>query len=241
MMPPAPTWRFRFVAAIVIALAWLLRWRIHAQGIEQVPRQGGAVLTWNHHSHVDFLVTAYVVYRRLGRPVRFLAMRELWDSPWLGWAPRLAQAVPVDRGTASGRAGALRHAVAALQEGHLVMVAPEATVSTSFELLEFRAGAARMAQRAGVPIVPTASWGSHRFSTTGRGPRTGRVVGVPVEIRFDAPLHIGPDDDVQQVTEELRRRTGAMLDDLIESYPDGAPEGAWWVPARFGGGAPPAS
>lgn len=210
-MPPRPTWRFRFLASIVIAFVALFRWRIRSEGVEHVPREGGAVLTWNHHSHVDFVVTGYVVYRRLGRPVRLLALRELWESRWLGWAPRLAGAVPVDRGSSSGGAGALQAAVAALRVGHLVMVAPEGRISPSAELEPFRTGAARMAQLAGVPIVPTASWGSHRFSTTGRRPTLRRSFRLPVEVRFGRPIDVGPDDDVHEVTEELRRRTADLL------------------------------
>lgn len=239
IMPPRPTWRFRFLASIVIAFVALFRWRIRARGAEHVPREGGAVLTWNHNSHVDFVVTAYVVYRRLGRPVRFLAMGELWDSRWLGWVPRLADAVPVHRGSTSGGAGALQAAVNALRNGHLVMVAPEAGISTSLEVGPFRSGAVRMAQIAGVPVVPTASWGSHRFSTTGRGLRDGKLVGLPVSVRFGAPFEVGPDDDVRVLTDELRDRTREMLDELQATYPDGAPEGAPWVPARLGGSAPP--
>lgn len=212
-MPPRPTWRFRFLARLVIALVALLRWRIDARGMDHVPREGGAVVTWNHNSHVDFVVTAYAVYRHLGRPVRFLALGELWESRWLGWIPRLADAVPVHRGSASGRAGALQAAVNVLRTGHLVMVAPEGGISPSAEVLPFRTGAARMAQLAGVPIVPTANWGSQRFSTTGRGPSLRRSFAIPVHVRFGEPIEVGPDDDVQAVTEEVRRRTIELLDD----------------------------
>lgn len=238
-MTARPTWRFRFLAGLVIATFALLRWRIRAQGVDHVPREGGAVLTWNHTSHVDFLVTAWVVYRRTGRPVRFLAMRELWDSKLLGWVPRLAEAVPVARGSARGRADALREAVRALQEGHLVMVAPEGRISRSFEVLPFRSGAARMAQLAGVPVIPTASWGSHRFVTTGHPLRPHRAFGLPIEVRFGAPVRPGPDDDVRATTEEVRERTQRLLQDAQQAYPDGAPKGEWWVPRRLGGAAPP--
>jgi hypothetical protein len=50
-----------------------------------------------------------------------------------------------------------------------------------------------------------------------------------------------PDDDPLEVTAELRRRVRALLDDTQISYADGAPAGAWWVPARLGGGAPTAA
>lgn len=230
---------FRIVARIVIVLVSTMRWRVTTEGLRNVPVEGGAVITWNHTSHVDYLVTMWDVYRRLGRDVRFLALRELWDSRAFGWVPRFANAVPVDRGSHGGRAGALRDAIVALERGDLVMVAPEGGISESFELLPFRTGAARMAQLAGVPIVPSVSWGSHRLVTTGHPIRLRRAWRIPVEVRFGEPIHVAPDDDPVEVTERVRRTTEAMLHEVQARYLDGAPNGAWWVPARLGGGAPP--
>jgi 1-acyl-sn-glycerol-3-phosphate acyltransferase len=230
---------FRFVAAIVILLVNSMRWRVTTEGLEHVPLEGGAVITWNHTSHVDFLVTMWDVYRRLGRDVRYLALRELWDSKAFGWVPRLANAVPVDRASAGGRSHALRDAIAALQDGDLVMVAPEGTISESFELLPFRAGAARMAQLAGVPVIPSVSWGSHRLVTTGHPIRFRRAWRIPVTVRFGEPIHIAADADPIEVTERIRAATETLLHEVQAAYPDGAPAGAWWVPARLGGGAPP--
>jgi 1-acyl-sn-glycerol-3-phosphate acyltransferase len=238
--PPAPRpgWGFRVVAAIAIVVVRALRWRIEVDGLEHVPRRGGAVITWNHHGHADVVPAMWGVYRRLGRSCRFLALRELWSSPVLGWVPRLVAAIPVDRSSAGGRADSYRSAVAELRRGHLVFVAPEAGISTSFELRAFRPGAARMAQAAGVPLVPSVSWGSHRASTTGHRLSLRRAYGLPVLVRYGAPIPVGPDDDVREVTRRLRSITAGMLDDLQRRYPDGTPSGAWWVPSRLGGGAP---
>jgi hypothetical protein len=114
---------------------------------------------------------------------------------------RRAEHIPVHRG--AGR-GALTSAVAALEDGELVLVLPEQTISPSLELLPFKPGAWRL----------------------------------PVTVRYGEPLHPGPDDDPEVVTHELRRRVGMLLDEVQRSYPDGTPQGAWWVPARLGGGAP---
>jgi 1-acyl-sn-glycerol-3-phosphate acyltransferase len=144
--------------------------------------------------------------------------------------------VPVDRGSAEARAAALEAAAAALQAGDLVAVAPEQTISASFELLPLRTGAARMAQLAGVGIVPVAGWGTQRVLTKG-GPKRIQTR-LPVTVRFGAPIPVGPDDDPVLVTEELARRMAVLLDEVQRGYPDGAPAGASWVPARLGGGAP---
>lgn len=236
---PRPTLRFRVIAWIVIALVRIARWRPRTIGLDHVPRHGGAVITWNHHGHVDFVITVWEIYRSLGRPVRYLAMRELWSSRLFGWVPRFADAIPVSRSSAGDRDRALDDAVRALREGHLVMVAPEGGISDSLELRSFRTGAARMAALAGVPLVPSVSWGSHRLTTTGHPFSPRRAWGIPVEIAFGEPLHPTPDDDPAEVTLALRDRMRGMLHAAQDRYPDGAPSGAWWVPARLGGGAPP--
>ena len=233
-----PSRGFRVVAWLAIVCLRLARWRIRARGVRNVPARGGAVVTWNHTSHVDFVVTAHELYRRLGRPVRVLARADLWDSWRTRWIVRFADAVPVTRSDPGSRASSYAAAVEVLQQGGLVLVAPEGGISTTFEVQRMRTGAARMAQQAGVPIVPSASWGSHRLVTTGYPLSPRRAWGIPVELAFAPPFHVGPDEDPLAATGRLQRTTTELLHLLQRSYPDGAPAGAWWVPARLGGGAP---
>jgi 1-acyl-sn-glycerol-3-phosphate acyltransferase len=237
-MTSRPTLRFRIVAWIVILAVRVARWRVRVEGLEHVPAHGGAVITWNHHSHVDYLLTMLDIYRRLGRPGRYLAKRELWRSPAFGWVPRFADAVPVDRADGEDRDRALNEAVEALRAGDLVLVAPEGGISRSFELQPFRTGAARMAQRAGVPLIPSVGWGSHRLVTTGRRFSPRRAWRIPVTVRYGPPIEVGPHADPVEVTAQLHEVTERMLDEVQRHYPDGSPAGAWWVPARLGGGAP---
>ncbi len=234
--PAQLTWRWRVLARIIIIVVRLLRWRIDVRGLEHVPRRGGAVLAFNHHSYVDFVMVGWPIIRVLHRPLRFLAKREIWTSNKIGWVVRWARAIPVDRSSLRGRAAAFDGAIDALRCGDLVAVAPEQTISPSFELLPLRTGAARMAQLAGVPIVPVAGWGTQRALTKG-GPKR-LVRKLPVLVRFGAPLNVGPEDDPVAVTAELAHRLTGLLHEAQEEYPDGAPAGADWVPARLGGGAP---
>lgn len=203
---------YRVVAAVVVAGTRLLRWRIDVAGLEHLP-PGGVVVTWNHTSHVDFAVTAVPIHLRTGRMVRFLALRSLWDRPVLGRLLRLVRCIPVERGSDDGRAAAFDAAVTALRAGDLVMVAPEGTISRSGELLPFRTGAARMAQAAGVPLLPTASWGTRRFATTGRSATLRRGWRLPATVRFGEPLVVRPEHDPAAATSELRRRTQALLEE----------------------------
>ncbi|MEX1178343.1 MAG: lysophospholipid acyltransferase family protein [Nitriliruptor sp.] len=232
------TWKWRAITALVVVFVRLCGWKVEVQGLEHVPRTGGAVLAFNHHSYLDFVMLAWAPVLRLRRTVRFLAKREMWASPWVGWLARWAEAVPVDRRSATARADAYGAAVAALEAGDLVAVAPEQTISTSFELLPFRAGAVRMAQRAGVPIVPVIGWGTQRLAAKGHGVRLGEGRGIPVVVRYGPPVHVGPDEDPRAATARLQEVMTVLLDEVQRSYPDGAPAGRWWVPARLGGSAP---
>lgn len=224
---------YRLAAGLSFAMMRLQGWQIRVAGLEHIPRQGGAVLVSNHTSYWDFLTTGAGPYLAWGRPVRILAKASLFDAPLVGPVMRRAGHIPVRR--AAG-ARALRDAVRALRSGELVLVLPEQTISPSFELLAFKQGAVRMAAAARVPLVPAVSWGSHRFHTVGRRPRP--VWGLPVSVRYGQALRPGPNDDPARLNAVLRRRMRRLLDSVQRSYPDGTPSGAWWVPARLGGGAP---
>ena len=228
-------WFIRRVAECIVLV--VMRWRVRVRGLEHVPTDGGAVLVYNHHSYFDFVMVAWSIVRVLGRPLRFLAKAEIWNSWKVRWIVEGVRAVPVERGSSTGRHGALDAAIGALQAGDLVAVAPEQTISRSFEPLPLKSGAVRMAQAAGVPIIPVAGWGTHRFLTKGHGPHWARRAAVTVT--YGPPLHVAPGEDVLAATDRLAAALGDLVDHAQRTYPDGTPEGAWWVPARLGGGAPP--
>lgn len=224
---------YRLAAGTAFRVMDAQRWQFHVTGRHHVPAGGGAVVAANHIGFWDFFTVGRAAYYGLGRPVRILAKDSLFDVPGFGRLMRAARHIPVHR---AGGGDALRDGVAALRDGELVLVLPEQTISPSFELLPFKTGAARMAAAAGVPLVPAASWGSHRFHTVLRRPRWHWR--LPVSIAYGAPLHPTPDDDPTEVTAELRARVRALADELVTTYAHGTPAGAWWVPQRFGGGAP---
>ena len=137
---------------------------------------------------------------------------------------------PVDR---SSGGDAYPIAVERLRAGELVGVYPEATISRSFELKEFKTGVARMALDAQVPIIPVIVWGVHRMWTKDHPKRLGRKK-IPVIVRVGAPISAnGP---VAQVMAMLQQTMTDQLHAVQEEYPH--PAGEYWVPRRLGGGAP---
>lgn len=207
--------------------------RFSLAGTEFVPRRGGAVMAVNHTGYLDFTYAGYAALpaRRL---VRFMAKKAVFEHKVSGPLMRGMKHIPVDR--AAG-AAAYREAVAALRAGEIVGVYPEATISRSFELKEFKPGAARMAQEAGVPILPTIVWGAQRVWTKDHPKRLGRTR-TPIFIEVGQPMRVAPDQDVQEATEQLKHAMSELLEGVWARYP-AVPEGDQvFVPQRLGGRAP---
>ncbi|OBJ72382.1 lysophospholipid acyltransferase family protein [Mycobacterium sp. 1274756.6] len=203
-------------------------------GLEHIPTAGGAVVAINHTGYVDFLPAALALHRR-GRRMRFMIKAEMQQVRVVDFLIRHTGTIPVDR-----RAGAQAYAVAVerLRGGEMVGVYPEATISRSFELKEFKSGAARMALEAQVPIIPLVVWGAQRIWTKDHPRRLGRHK-IPIRVAVGAPLPPVGDVDagaIDALLGALRERMTALLDDAQRDYP--RPADAFWVPRRIGGGAP---
>lgn len=204
-------------------------------GEDNVPREGGAVMVINHTGYMDFTYAGLTALKSK-RLVRFMAKKEIFDHSVAGPLMRAMGHIPVDR---DAGAASFRSAMTALKNGEIVGVFPEATISRSFELKEFKSGAVRMAQAARVPILPTVIWGSQRIWTKDHPKRLGRT-GVPITVSVGEPIDAPRTADADELTAQVRARMQAMLLDVQQAYPDrptGADDG-WWLPASLGGTAP---
>ncbi|MFT4127082.1 MAG: lysophospholipid acyltransferase family protein [Gordonia sp. (in: high G+C Gram-positive bacteria)] len=223
---------FRALELTAAALVRAQKLDLHYEGLATVPHAGGAVLAINHTAYVDFLPAAYGVYLA-DRRIRFLIKSEVMDIAIMRFLVNHTRTIPVDR---SAGAEAYVHAVRSLRDGEIVAVYPEATISRSFELKEFKSGAVRMAAEAGVPIIPVIVWGAHRQWTKGGRRRMGRS-GIRVDVRFGAPIRVPRGVDVDETTADLRAVMTRMLHEVQDGYGP-HPAGEFWVPARLGGSAP---
>ncbi len=223
---------YRSVIAAVHLLWRTQGLRFTITGVENIPSSGGAVVAINHTGYLDFTFGGLPAFRhRPRRLVRFMAKQEVFDHKATGPIMRSLRHIPVDR--ASG-AASYEAAVAALKAGELVGVYPEATISRSFELKEFKSGAARMAIEADVPIIPHIVWGAQRIWTKDHPKKMWRPK-VPISIAVGEPIQ--PTLPPTELTALLRSRMQHLLEQVQDDYGP-YPAGEYWVPHRLGGGAP---
>lgn len=220
---------FRMLEYLVPSAMALNGNKITYYGLENIPTSGGAIIALNHTSYVDWIPASLAAKERKRR-LRFMIKAEMQEVKAVNYIIKHIQLIPVDRSMGADAYGV---AVQRLREGELVGVHPEATISRSFELREFKTGAARMAVEAQVPIIPMIVWGAHRIWPKDQPKKLVRSK-VPITAAIGPPLAPGGDHDALNAT--LRQAMQAMLYWAQENYPH--PEGEPWVPRRLGGSAP---
>jgi glycerol-3-phosphate dehydrogenase (NAD(P)+) len=159
----------------VLKAAILVYFRLRRRGMEHVP-DGGVILASNHRSFLD----PFAIGCCIGRPIYFVAKRELFKNPLLGWLLNCLGAFPVRRGASDEESMAT--ALALLGRGQAVVIFPEGTRIRTGSLARPKRGVGRLALQSGKPVVPIAVTNSERV-------RSGwRIKPVKVHIRFGPPL-----------------------------------------------------
>ncbi|HYN33210.1 MAG TPA: lysophospholipid acyltransferase family protein [Ilumatobacteraceae bacterium] len=130
--------------------------RLRIEGRENLPTTGAYVLAPIHRSYVDTPITACVSTRR----IRFMGKQEIWKYPSLGWLVSALGAFPVNRGHADREA--LMKCISILQNGEPLTLFPEGERKDGPAVHPLFDGAAYVAARAGVPIIPIGIGGSAR-------------------------------------------------------------------------------
>lgn len=195
-------WLIQGLARFLVAVLT----KVEVSGLENLPRQGPVLVVANHLGDADVVVgLAYV-------PVEFdaVAKVELYDFPVLGFLMDAFGVIWIHRGQPDRQA--LRCVLEGLQEGRVIYIAPEGRESVTGSLEEGTQGAAYLALKAGVPLVPmtfTGTENSRVFTNLKRLRRTkiGLTVGPPFE------LEVLPDwrKSVQEGTLTIMKKLAAQL------------------------------
>ena len=162
-------------ARLLIHPAVLIYFRVRRLGREHVP-DGGVILASNHRSFLD----PFVIGICIRRPIYFVAKRELFRNPLVGWFLNCMGAFPVRRGQSDEES--VKTARQLLADGQAVVVFPEGTRIVNGSLGRPKRGVGRLALQSGAPVVPVAVTGSEHA-------RDGwRIKPVRVHVRCGAPL-----------------------------------------------------
>jgi 1-acyl-sn-glycerol-3-phosphate acyltransferase len=152
---PASMLTYRVFRSLVCSFTQVFT-RLHVDGRDRLPPTGAYVLAPVHRSYVDTPIVACVTSRR----IRFMGKKEMWKYPALGWLFSALGAFPVNRGTADREA--LSRCITVLEGGEPLVLFPEGERKDGPRIHPLFDGAAFVAARAGVPIVPVGIGGSAR-------------------------------------------------------------------------------
>lgn len=201
-------WIFCFLRVLFI-LFFKVTTRLKVEGLENVPKSGAAVMVSNHVHNVDPVLLVAV----FPRAIRFMAKKEVFSVPFAGWVGRMTDAFPVDRGNPDR--SALREAQTRLEGGVIVGLFPEGTRSITGGIKDVFPGAAAIALRADVPVIPTAVIGTDTFPFNGSKPR--RPGKKRVTVRIGKPFYLkreteeGVKPDLAELTDQMMIEVAMLL------------------------------
>ena len=188
-------------------VSWSIGARIKVYGKENLSADRCYVYMANHASLIDIpALFAYLPYQ-----FRIMAKKELFYVPFLGWHLWAAGHFAIDRSDGRKSARSLRLVLRGLRAGRSLAVFPEGTRSADGRLKEFKAGAFKIALRAGAEIVPVTIRGTYEMLPKGSlVPRAGRV-----EVIIAEPIKTA-DYSETQLPELIERTRQTILVNLSE-------------------------
>jgi acyl-[acyl-carrier-protein]-phospholipid O-acyltransferase/long-chain-fatty-acid--[acyl-carrier-protein] ligase len=183
--------------------------KVNVEGLKNVPEDGGVLLLGNHISWVDWAI----VQIACPRPVRFVMLKSIYDRWYLTWFFKLFGTIPITSGASSIKA--LQKVAELLNQGNVVCLFPEGSISRNGHLGVFRQGFEKACTNAddNVVILPfylRGLWGSQFSRSSEKLKRIrSRFMGINVNVAFGMPL---PKDTKADM---LKRR---VLDLSISSW-----------------------
>jgi cytidylate kinase len=186
-------------------------WRLDVIGTENLPRAGAYVVAPVHRSNVDTPLVACITTRRM----RFMGKDSLWQHRAAARFFSALGGFPVHRGSADR--DALRRCIEVIKGGEPLVVFPEGTRQSGSTVQDIFEGAAYIATRTGVPIVPVGIGGSEQAMPKGakglRPVKISIVVGKPILPTAAAEGRRGSRRGVRELTERLHGEVQVLFDE----------------------------
>lgn len=178
--------------------------KVSVHGTENI-KLGPAILMCNHQSALDI----FALLASLPISFRFVAKRELFYIPFMGWAMKCVGHISIDRESPRDSKKALDEAKEKIRNGLTVLVFPEGTRSEDGSLLPFKRGAFHLVKLASVPVIPIGVYGGSLLMPKGKIlPKKAGTVWIEI----GKPIY--PDTEVKksQIMEEVRREIESLIE-----------------------------
>lgn len=155
------------------------------EGLENIPKEGPVIIACNHLSNAD--PPAVGGFAGLVRDSRFVAKKELFEIPVLGWFFHRCGYIPVDRNRTIGDFGALKGVVSALEHGESVVMFPEGTRSKTGKPQKPKSGIGFVVYKTGAPVLPVKIDGTFG----------GKLFGQKIRLKFGTVMHLKKDETLE--------------------------------------------
>lgn len=141
-------------------MAWLLSkliYKIEYEGLENIPQEGAFILVGNHTNNFDPVVISFATKRK----IHYLAKAELFKTKFTKWLFESVKCISIDR--AKNDIMAIKNALRVLKNGEILGIFPEGTrIKSETDDVQIKSGAAMIASKAKVNILPVAISGNYK-------------------------------------------------------------------------------
>ena len=180
---------------------WLAGTKVTCKGLENIPRDRPVLFVSNHRSLSDIPVA----YTTLPVNAGFIAKKEMQKIPGLSWWMRLLNCQFIDRQNIKEGMKTILKGIELIKDGYSIFIAPEGTRSKTEDMLPFKEGSLKMAEKTGCPIVPVAFTNTDAVFER----QFPRVKRAHVIVEYCEPV------DPTQLEKEQRRQLGAYVQEII--------------------------
>jgi 1-acyl-sn-glycerol-3-phosphate acyltransferase len=196
-----------FIVDTAIRLLFRLIARVRPTGLSRIPERGPLIVVTNH---INFLEIPLLRFLFKPRQLRGITKAETWNRTASRILANLWGAIPIRRGAVDRRAFA--RALAELEKGGFIGIAPEGTRSHHGRLGRSNAGVVILAARSGAPVLPVAHWGGEQVFD-----RLRRLRRTILRVRVGEPIHVPPDAADSRASRE--RELGRIMSSLAALLP----------------------
>jgi 1-acyl-sn-glycerol-3-phosphate acyltransferase len=167
---------YRFAKTILVFLLKIFRIQYQVVYRERIPKSGPFVAVCTHRTWLDILFLALALYPQ---PIHFMAKQELFQNKFIGKLLTSLHAFPVNRNNPGP--GVMKNSIKRLKDGHIVGIFPSGT--RTMENNSLKKGAAWIANKANVPILPAVYHGPLSWRQLVREKKITILICEPIDLK----------------------------------------------------------